>query len=329
MWANRSDVLQDMRVNVSEEGSPDVIWYKERYLGDNEIIENVVHNPTSTVLWTIHRPSSRGWYIRIRSPAFPPGVFIPLTPIPSTSPLHADAALSFNSRTNTAPALPTSDSNTPFSTSGSVSSVASSSSSGVHSYPPTPIATSPTSSFSKFSAGYFDGATPTQANFNSIKTHKRPIRGSLRPSSQITQFLLAPSSIPPSTHQPDPATMGFFAKALAVLKNNRPSHSNSFTLSRVLSASRSRGPTGAATPPPRYASNISQPIPELHTPLLVFHDRTPVYTVRSLTGLIELDKAEMTNLGVDASFWITVALTYLEFLEEREVSALPIDIINV
>ncbi|PPR00820.1 hypothetical protein CVT26_012461 [Gymnopilus dilepis] len=341
-----TDVLQDMRVNVSEEGSSTVIWYK--------------HNPTSTILWTIHRPSSRGWYIRIRSPAFPPGVFIPLIPVPSTSPLHTDAALSFNTRTNVAPVLPTSESqftlqdtdkdkddatesdigtermsessssaSTPSSTSGSVSSVASSSSS-VHSYPPTPIATSPTSSRSP--ASYFDGVTPTKASFS--KTHKRPMRptSSLRPSSQITQFLLSPTSIPPSTHQPDPANMGFFARALSVLKSSRPSHSNSFTLSRVLTSSNGHSPSGTATPPPPYASNLSvatstvnltsQRAPELHTPLLVFHDQTPVYTVRSLTGLIELDKAEMTNLGVDPAFWITVALTYLEFLEEREVRSL-------
>jgi len=58
----------------------------------------------------------------------------------------------------------------------------------------------------------------------------------------------------------------------------------------------------------------------LNTPLLVFHDQTPVLTVRSLTGLIEMDRAEESYLGVDTSFWIAVALTYLEFLEEREVS---------
>jgi hypothetical protein len=57
----------------------------------------------------------------------------------------------------------------------------------------------------------------------------------------------------------------------------------------------------------------------LRTPLLVFHDQTPVLTVRSLTGLIEIDKAEESYLGVDTSFWIVIALTYLEFLEEREV----------
>jgi len=31
-----------------------------------------------------------------------------------------------------------------------------------------------------------------------------------------------------------------------------------------------------------------------------------------------MDKAEESYLGVDTSFWIAVALTYLEFLEERE-----------
>ncbi|KDR78176.1 hypothetical protein GALMADRAFT_65473, partial [Galerina marginata CBS 339.88] len=157
-------------------------------------------------------------------------------------------------------------------------------------------------------------------------------------SSQITQFLLSPTSIQP-TQQPE--TASFFARALSVLKSHRPSHSNSFTLSRVIPPNGSVN--GSSTPPPPYASNISiatatapaaqssaailglnphqqRPAqPQLHTPLLVFHDRTPVLTVRSLTGLIEMEKAEETCLGVDTSFWIAVALTYLEFLEEREV----------
>jgi hypothetical protein len=54
----------------------------------------------------------------------------------------------------------------------------------------------------------------------------------------------------------------------------------------------------------------------------VFHDRTPVLTVRSRTGLIEINKTEEQLLGVETSFWIAVALTYLEFLEEREVGCM-------
>jgi hypothetical protein len=37
-----SDVLQDMIVNVFEEGSENVIFSKERFLEDDEIIENLV-----------------------------------------------------------------------------------------------------------------------------------------------------------------------------------------------------------------------------------------------------------------------------------------------
>lgn len=59
-------------------------------------------------------------------------------------------------------------------------------------------------------------------------------------------------------------------------------------------------------------------------PVLVFHDRTPVLTVRSLTGLIEIEQTEEQLLGVETSFWIAVALTYLEFLEEREVCSLTV-----
>ena len=42
-------------------------------------------------------------------------------------------------------------------------------------------------------------------------------------------------------------------------------------------------------------------------------------TVRSVTGLLELDERVERDLGVAQSFWIAVALTYLDFLEDREV----------
>ncbi|TRM58297.1 hypothetical protein BD626DRAFT_186768 [Schizophyllum amplum] len=97
-----SDVLQNFRVNVCPEQSDKVIWYKERYLTDDEIVENLVYNHTNTICWTVHRPK-RGWYIRIRAPSFPPNVFIPLVPVPARSPYHADGAISFKSRTNVPP----------------------------------------------------------------------------------------------------------------------------------------------------------------------------------------------------------------------------------
>ena len=165
----------------------------------------------------------------------------------------------------------------------------SSSPTSIHSYPPTPTSPSRSSSISQIPL-----AVP----------------------SQITEFVLAPSSIPPIQQQ-QPAS-SFFTRAFSILKSHQPSHSNSFTLSRLLA------PNPLSSPPP-YASSVplvpptdNTPLP-LHPPLLVFHDRTPFLTVRSLTGLIEIDDTEVQLLGVETSFWIAIVLTYLEFLEEREV----------
>ncbi|KAF8153926.1 hypothetical protein B0H34DRAFT_719597 [Crassisporium funariophilum] len=309
-----SDVIQDMRVNVSEEASGKVIWYKERFLGDDEIVENVVHNPTSTICWTIHRPK-RGWYIRIRSPSFPPGVFIPLTPVPQKAPYHTDAAMSFSSRTNI-PAMPPPgvEEETQFTLQDEDIT---SSSASLHSYPPTPTTVvqppSPTTA-----SGMGDAGPASAAH-----RPKRSLRSQLKqqaPQTEITTFVLSASS---NQTVQQAANASFFARALSVLKSHRPTHSNSFTLSRVISPN-------PLSPPPPYASSVplvqetsqvgmaEEQSSPLHTPLLVFHDHTPVLTVRSLTGLIELDKAEERVLGVDTSFWIAMALTYLEFLEERE-----------
>ncbi|KIJ92534.1 hypothetical protein K443DRAFT_430070 [Laccaria amethystina LaAM-08-1] len=304
-----SDVIQDMRVNVSEE-----ISQKERFLGDDEIIENVVHNPTTTICWTIHRPK-RGWYIRIRAPSFPPGVFIPLTPLPLTSPYHVDASLSFKSRTSPPP---------PPLDPVQLTHHNDDSTASIHSYPPTPIT----------------AARPPSPGPSSSSRAKKPSRNT---ATQISTFILSPSTTPP-THAPAQLTSSFFSRALSVLRSHAPAHSNSFTLSRL-----PQPPGTPHTPPPPYASTVPlasastvplvQPItttdsapnlphiqtqalptptPPLHAPLLTFHDQTPVLTVRSLTGLFEIDRAEERALGVDTSFWVAVGLTYLEFLEERE-----------
>ena len=193
-----------------------------------------------------------------------------------------------------------------------------SSSSGVHSYPPSSAMPSPSPPVSLF------------------------------PASQITQFILAPSSSPPAqVDEAESSNMSFFSRALSVIKSHRPSRSNSFTLCRVLHPPKR---DGVSSPPPPYRSNASvssveqvptpfPPLPDmattspghfqqsqriLNSPLLVFHDQTPLLTIRSLTGLIELNQGEEQTLGVDTSFWVAIALTYLEFLEEREVSILRV-----
>jgi len=128
--------------------------------------------------------------------------------------------------------------------------------------------------------------------------------------------VLTPSSIPPMQQQQAP-NASFLTRAFSMLMSHRPSYSRSFTLSRLLAP-------GLLSSPPPYVSNVPL-VPEvdgvpppLRPPLLVFHDRTPFLTVRSLTGLIEIDTKEERSLGVETSFWIAMALSYLEFLEERE-----------
>ena len=246
------------------------------------------HNSTNTICWTIHRPN-RGWYIRIRSPGFPLGFYIPLIPVPKTAQYHTEAALSFSCRT-TVPGV-----TVQLKTVETINDVDGGddikATSIHHSYPPTP--------------------TASTSRSNSISLKPVP--------TQITEFVLAPTSTPPIQQQQQSAS-SFFTRAFSILKSHQPSHSNSFTLSRLLA------PNPLSSPPP-YASSVplvmastdNSPIP-LHPPLLVFHDRTPFLTVRSLTGLIEIDDTEEQLLGVDTSFWIAIVLTYLEFLEEREVS---------
>jgi hypothetical protein len=55
-------------------------------------------------------------------------------------------------------------------------------------------------------------------------------------------------------------------------------------------------------------------------PLLIFHDTTPVFSVSSSMGILEIHLDEISKLGVDVVFWIAIALAYGEFLGDREVS---------
>ncbi|KAI6030322.1 hypothetical protein EDC04DRAFT_2868992 [Pisolithus marmoratus] len=295
-----SDVISDLRVNVFEESSEQVIWYKERFLSDEEIVEHFVHNQTSTILWTIHKPK-RGWYIRVRSPAFPPGVFISLLPVPHSSPDYTDAALYFSCRTNGLLSSPASTSISPQKPGVSRGSV-DSDATVVHSYPPTPpvapVATppSPRSLNAKLSE-----MCPAPAQ--NARPQTRPI------PSRIAQFLLAPHSTP---HIPAPQPTdqtSFITRAVSLFKNHKPSHSLSFTLTPTDNIRRTQT---------AVSSQSHLLVPQTPTPLLVFHDTTPVLTCRSTTGLLEINRAEERILGVETSFWIAVSLSYLEFLEDRE-----------
>ncbi|KZT00371.1 uncharacterized protein LAESUDRAFT_555677 [Laetiporus sulphureus 93-53] len=309
-----SDVLADMRVNVSEEGSDRVLWFKERFLADDEIIEHLVNNATSTIQWSIHRPK-RGWYIRMRTPSFPPGMFISLQPLPQGSPYYADAALMFACRTNPPSySLSTSQMQPCALTRSSLESdiTVTSARDAIHSYPPMSPPQTPTVVIRPPSPEsvqeYVEEAAPT-ASSSTPGISSRPPPTPLTP---ITHFLLTPHS---AAHIPKPTEkVSIFTRVVSALKNNVPSHSYSFTLSPV------PGPSAPAIPPlPNYGHHSHHEHgPPTPIPLLTFHDRTPVFTVRNNTGVIELDTDQVRSLGVEASFYVAVALTYLEFLSERD-----------
>lgn len=56
-----------------------------RDVTDHEIVDSVIDSKTNAIKWTIHQPRRRGWYLRLRSPAFPPGACISLLPPPSST----------------------------------------------------------------------------------------------------------------------------------------------------------------------------------------------------------------------------------------------------
>ena len=73
---------------------------------------------------------------------------------------------------------------------------------------------------------------------------------------------------------------------------------------------------------PPFSPRPAFPIlfPSYHATGICSRTANPTHLqVRRVTGVIEIDREEERFLGIEASFWIAVALTYLDFLEDREV----------
>ncbi|PIL26156.1 hypothetical protein GSI_11911 [Ganoderma sinense ZZ0214-1] len=299
-----------------QDSAANLTCVKERFLTDDEILEHIVDNTTSTILWTVHRPK-RGWYIRLRPPSFPEGVFIPLLPLPQTSPYFADAALSFSCRTSLPPVRRAALTQHP--TDSEVTLTDGITPREQHSYPPTPPANpvvvvnppSPRSVDAKL-----DSVSPSPPS---------PLR--VRPplQSAVTHFVVAPRALAPPPEQAAQASI--FSRLFAVIKSNAPTHDYSFALAPIpgspMGACSPTSPTtsGPASPGAgagRPGQGVGAGTTLAPVPLLAFHDRTPVWTARCSSGLIELDEGQCRVLGVDPVFYVAVALTYLEFLEERE-----------
>ena len=168
--------------------------------------------------------------------------------------------------------------------------------------------------------------TSISAKLEEISSPQRTTRGLRLPPSKITQFILAPHS---SAHVPQSDTSTFFTRTLSAFRNSKPSHSSSFTLCPLLPPAAPPTTTSPNNAIPSQSQTSPLPsanqclyLPPRPIPVLTFHDRTPILTVSSITGLLEIDQTEEKLMGVQTSFWIAVALTYLEFLGERDVSNL-------
>jgi hypothetical protein len=250
------------------------------------------------VLWEIHRPL-RGWYIRLRAPNFPRGVFVPLLPVPPSSPYHSPASLKFSCRTNAASPPPASASRSPSSSRVPIHSSTDSDAtltdatngqlSPTHTYPPPP--TPPSALVAPPSPGAVHEKLDQLAQ-------RRP-----RTSSVISQFILSPHIHVSAT----PVSEGLFSRALRALRNGAPTQTNSFSLSPL--------PDKPTVVPSESAHHHFQGL----APLLTFHDTTPVFSVGSSTGVFEVHVDEAGKFGVDLGFWIAIALAYGEFVGDREV----------
>ncbi|KZT24997.1 hypothetical protein NEOLEDRAFT_382544 [Neolentinus lepideus HHB14362 ss-1] len=308
-----SDVISDMRVNVMGESSQKVLWYKERFLTDDEIVDHIFDNSTTSLCWSVHRPK-RGWYIRIRCPNFPPGYYIGLIPVPKTSPYYTEAALSLSCRTNVPRFLSTlseaSLASAPHSAQSSVDTDITltehtvTSSTALHSYPPTP----PVPAFN------FRPASPTNDEDSESNDHPRRTLKSARPKTQVSQFLLSRHTMSP----PVPVKQtSFLSRALSYWKSSEEAQSFSFSVSPIPAVaphlvSSTPGPSQHPMGPGIHCH------PHMPPPLVTFHDRTPAFAFRNTTGMLEIDENEARMLGVHVSFWVTIALTYLGFLEDRD-----------
>ncbi|KIK65083.1 hypothetical protein GYMLUDRAFT_39477 [Collybiopsis luxurians FD-317 M1] len=269
-----SDVLQEARTNVIDESTNQVLWFKERFLGDDEIIEHFIHSPTQSIHWTIHRPSRKGWYIRIRSPSFPPGVYIPLLPVNKRGKdlkgamweegAIVDGSLGFWTRIG--------DGNSNSSAGNSTETTRSSTGSSIpviHSYPPTPppASTLVLSSASRPTSPSLDqtasisSSIPAAASSIALLDHqssssqskKLSIPLSASATSTLAEFILSPTtSLSPTSSSPSPlgpSRDGLFSRALKAFKYYTASteiisDGYSFTLSRVV----------VQAPPPYVAS---------------------------------------------------------------------------
>ena len=205
--------------------------------------------------------------------------------------------------------------------------ITSSSENVVHSYPPTP---SPSTSKSgqppspaTVRAKLAKLSAPTSPKYLASDGKANSSNSSVE--SEIRPFLLAPHSTPLA---PDPISGSLLGRAISLFRNSKPSHSVSFTLCPLpffpeLSSGKS-GHTDIQSKRQSIVAKIHDLDPPRPPPLIIFHDQTSAWSFGSSTGLLEIDVGIERELGVDRSFWVSVALAYMDYLVDREASMMSL-----
>ncbi|KAF8322805.1 uncharacterized protein EI90DRAFT_3130922 [Cantharellus anzutake] len=273
---------------------------KEPELIGKEIITSVKDNPSQRVKWTIHRPVS-GWYIRIRSPHFAPKSFVSLVPCNPSEGDPTTGALAFTCQTRI-------DMNPPPPAYSHAAQETPSVQSPSMSYPPQPSASSyspvsSSSSLNLYATALRNGLSSPKSPpppFGAPEAYTRPVANVPPAHIGVTRFVLKPASIAATA----PSRLSFFSSAL---KSSIFGAGKSFTIQ----ASHEFHSTPSSSPAPHPQSAPT-------TPVLAFRDTTPLIGAHSTSGIIELDHGVARVLGVDLSWWISVALAYIDFLDERD-----------
>ncbi|PVF96415.1 hypothetical protein CPB86DRAFT_874968 [Serendipita vermifera] len=336
-----SDVLnQDMKITVEDDGK--ALWHKTRELTENEIVDYITDAQTNQIKWTIHQPK-RGWYIRLRSPAFPPGAGIALVPPSTEGPrIGNDPRLTFGCQTLVPPpvsARPSVEHSYPPSRNSTSSQTSMTPSNSLAALRPNASARIDPKDVSKSLENIAEnGVDITQAadpeqtdpgtsttSVAAAPTRSPPVRPTKLvqsyippPKWQITHYSLQlgiPETGPLAgvhhhhhlVNQPSHAPKSsLLSRALAPLANLSHASSHHFVIQPIPSPA---GPGGAPNAP-RETQTVS-------LPFIAFTDSTPVLRATP-SGTLSVDVDVVRNLGVEMAFWVTVSLAFLEFLRDRD-----------
>jgi len=173
-----------------------------------------------------------------------------------------------------------------------------------HEYPPTPPPLAPSVVVHPPSP---HASVPNLGGYDFKSPPGRTVTSSPPAKSPITHFVLSPQS---RTTPQQAERSSLFTRMFSALKTNAPAHSYTFTLSPI--------PDPWAPSTPSTPGQYRDAAPSTPISLLTFFDQTPVWTVNSVSGVIEIDMKLVRSLGVETSFYMAVALTYLDFVSDRE-----------